>query len=75
LETEVEEINIIGYWNGDENEWSFSKRRDAEHDILVEICFEEVPQPKVNPADKIRRSAKKVSRELRNYIRDIKKFK
>lgn len=76
MKSEKEPINLVGYWNGDEDSWRVSKNREKDSDILVALELEEIPVPNLATRDKkLKRSVKKVSKELRGFVRDLKKIK
>lgn len=71
-----EEHHLVGYWNGDLNNWRISKIREEESDILVSVELEEIPIPSLaSKEQKLSRSVKRVSRELRGFIKDLNKIK
>ena len=67
---------LVGYWNGDKDSWTLTKVRESESDILVSLEVEEIRVPSKSSKERqLDRSVKKVSRELRGFIRDLKKIK
>lgn len=71
-----ESFVLVGYWNGDKENWTLTKSRESEQDVLVSLDVEEVPVPSMAFKEReLRRNVKKVSRELRGFIKDLKKIK
>ena len=73
-----EETIITGYWNGDSEDWVLTKESSSDKDLLVVISVEVVPDTKKDGDATLRdfkRSVNKVSRELRGFVRDLKKIR
>lgn len=71
-----EEVIVTGYWNGDSNNWTLSKERSVDSDQLVVVSIETLPNlDKDKSLDDFQRSARKISRELRGFVRDLKKIR
>jgi hypothetical protein len=72
------EWHFAGYWNGDIDNWRITECPvEDEENILVTVCIEEVQTREA--ADKynhkkIKRSMKKISRELRDFVVSSKKW-
>jgi len=73
-----EEIIVTGYWNKERTNWVLSKERSSDKDEVVVISIETLPKTKDSGKGSLKefeRSAKKISKELRGFVRDLKKIR
>lgn len=69
-----DEVVLVGYWNGDTKDWSLSQTHQDDSDQLVILTVEVVPRNKPAVNKDLQRAMKKLPRELRNLVKDLKKW-
>jgi len=66
---------FIGFWNGKSNEWSISKVEDESHGVPVLITIDVFDIAKNKAESSAGSELKKVSKELRQFIKSVKRLK